>query len=230
MNAGFRQSGTDIEFGPLTVGPGLPGLTPGCYLALHSHSGSRGTGAMVCEHYSKLAMARHAKTLSEPFKRLAWLDLSSAEGQEYWAAMQLMGRYASANHALIHDSILRRFGAAHFAHRRPRQPRLEVGPPPAARTGRRTAFRRPRRGPYGLQRHRRSHGRPGRPGGARRPLRPAPLRENRISSRIQRRSRPLRVSVSPCTVFSFSRQGPCGNVLFEKPLDKRPRPGSGWVG
>lgn len=113
-----RQLGTSgsgnhfVEFGPLTVGPGLPGLAPGCYLALLSHSGSRGTGAMVCQHYSKLAMARHAKTLSEPFKRLAWLDLRSAEGQEYWAAMQLMGRYASANHALIHASILRRLGAA----------------------------------------------------------------------------------------------------------------------
>ena len=36
------------------------GLEPGEYLALLSHCGSRGTGAQVCEHYSSVAMDRHA--------------------------------------------------------------------------------------------------------------------------------------------------------------------------
>jgi tRNA-splicing ligase RtcB len=43
-------------------------------------------------------------------RHLAWLSLDSAEGQEYWAAMELMGRYAAANHLLIHQHIARHLG------------------------------------------------------------------------------------------------------------------------
>jgi len=41
---------------------------------------------------------------------LAWLDMDSAEGQEYWLAMELMGRYAAANHKLIHHHIAKHLG------------------------------------------------------------------------------------------------------------------------
>jgi tRNA-splicing ligase RtcB len=106
-----------VEFGVLTVpseapasgGEPLSGLAPGSYLALLSHSGSRGTGAAVCAYYSKLAKERHPELVS-PYTHLAWLDLDSAEGQEYWAAMELMGRYAAANHRLIHQHIARNLG------------------------------------------------------------------------------------------------------------------------
>ena len=122
-----------VEFGVLTVeepiiragGKGLPPSTmqsdvggrraigaafpPGRYLALLSHSGSRGTGAAVCDHYSRLAMKRHPD-LPKEMRHLAWLDLDSAEGREYWGAMELMGRYAAANHALIHRHIARHLG------------------------------------------------------------------------------------------------------------------------
>lgn len=98
-----------VEFGSLTVTNAEAGLPEGVYLALLSHSGSRGTGAAVCQHYSKVAKARHTD-LPAPLAHLAWLDLNSHDGQEYWAAMQLMGRYASANHALIHEHIVRRLG------------------------------------------------------------------------------------------------------------------------
>jgi tRNA-splicing ligase RtcB len=85
-------------------------LPPGTYVALLSHSGSRGTGAAVCDHYSKVAVREHPDLPSE-LKRLAWLSLDSAEGQEYWAAMELMGRYAAANHACIHQHIAENLGA-----------------------------------------------------------------------------------------------------------------------
>ena len=104
-----------VEFGTLTVkepqaGEPVPlGLPPGDYVALLSHSGSRGTGAAVCEHYSKLAMALHPD-LPKEHKHLAWLPLDSEEGAEYWAAMELMGRYAAANHALIHRHIAGHLG------------------------------------------------------------------------------------------------------------------------
>jgi tRNA-splicing ligase RtcB len=42
---------------------------------------------------------------------LAWLDLDSDDGAEYWAAMNLMGEYAAANHACIHASIAKNLGA-----------------------------------------------------------------------------------------------------------------------
>lgn len=104
-----------VEFGAFTVAPDSDGetalgLPPGEYLALLSHSGSRGTGAQVCDVYSKRAMARH-DTLPKELKHLAWLSLDDEDGQEYWGAMNLMGRYAAANHALIHKYIARKLGA-----------------------------------------------------------------------------------------------------------------------
>jgi tRNA-splicing ligase RtcB len=98
-----------VEFGKLTVLDVAAGLAPGTYLALLSHSGSRGAGAQVAGHYSKLARALHPELPNE-LSHLAWLDLSSEPGQEYWAAMELMGKYAAANHALIHRHIAKALG------------------------------------------------------------------------------------------------------------------------
>lgn len=99
-----------VEFGQLTLHEPELGLPAGEYLALLSHSGSRGTGAQVCAHYSKLAQQAHPE-LPKNLQHLAWLDLDSAEGAEYWAAMELMGRYAAANHELIHRHIAEHLGA-----------------------------------------------------------------------------------------------------------------------
>lgn len=112
----WKQLGTSgsgnhfVEFGEFTVTNEELGLEPGEYLALLSHSGSRGTGAQVCEYYSRRAMSRH-DYLPKELKHLAWLSLDEADGQEYWAAMNLMGQYAAANHALIHRHIARKLGA-----------------------------------------------------------------------------------------------------------------------
>lgn len=99
-----------VELGVLEVDGGPIGLRPGDYLALLSHSGSRGAGAAVAAHYSRIAMAAHPELPAEQ-RRLAWLDLRSAAGAEYWSAMQLMGGYAAANHACIHDQVARHLGA-----------------------------------------------------------------------------------------------------------------------
>jgi tRNA-splicing ligase RtcB len=98
-----------VEFGELTVFDAAMGLARGAYLALLSHSGSRGTGANVAQHYSRLARVLHPE-LPKELSHLAWLDLSTEAGQEYWAAMELMGRYAAANHELIHRHIARALG------------------------------------------------------------------------------------------------------------------------
>jgi tRNA-splicing ligase RtcB (3'-phosphate/5'-hydroxy nucleic acid ligase) len=99
-----------VEFGLFTLDKNDLGLKAGQYLALLSHSGSRGSGANVASHYSKLAKDLHPE-LPKQLKHLAWLDLDSEAGQEYWEAMQLMGRYASANHELIHYHIARNLKA-----------------------------------------------------------------------------------------------------------------------
>ncbi len=99
-----------VEFGIFTAKEQIQNLPPGEYVALLSHSGSRGTGAAVCDYYSKLAVKKHPE-LPKELQRLAWLSLDEAEGQEYWAAMELMGLYAAANHALIHRHIAKNLGA-----------------------------------------------------------------------------------------------------------------------
>jgi tRNA-splicing ligase RtcB len=98
-----------VEFGQLSVLNDAAGLPAGEYLALLSHSGSRGTGAQIAAHYSKAAMKAHPE-LPRELTHLAWLDLASEAGQEYWSAMELMGRYAAANHGLIHQHIARALG------------------------------------------------------------------------------------------------------------------------
>lgn len=99
-----------VEFGIVTLERTQLGLEPGEYVALLSHSGSRGPGAAVCKTYSDIA-ASILPAAYDRFKRLAWLSLDSEAGQEYWAAMNLMGEYASANHHVIHERVLKIVGA-----------------------------------------------------------------------------------------------------------------------
>lgn len=79
------------------------GLLPGRYLAVLSHSGSRGLGANIAQHYTKIA--REQCLLPKEAQHLAWLDLDSEAGQEYWLAMNLAGDYASACHNHIHQRL-----------------------------------------------------------------------------------------------------------------------------
>jgi len=102
------------EFGTLTLERDDLGLQAGVYLALLTHSGSRGTGADVAQHYSSRAMDNHPE-LPKELRHLSWLDLDSEAGQEYWGAMQLMGKYAAANHELIHRAVVKNLGVAVFA-------------------------------------------------------------------------------------------------------------------
>ena len=118
----WKQLGTSgsgnhfAEFGLLTLSEPQPdvGLEAGEYVALLSHSGSRGAGAAVCSTYSAIARTKLPGKY-EDLQRLAWLDLDSEAGQEYWAAMNLMGDYAAANHDVIHRTIAKLLGATIIA-------------------------------------------------------------------------------------------------------------------
>lgn len=105
----WRQLGTSgggnhfVEFGLVKVGVPLSvalKMVTGWYIGLLSHSGSRGPGAKTCNKYTKIAKVKN------PAGELSWLDLSTSEGQEYWAAMTLMGEFAAANHECIHQKVL----------------------------------------------------------------------------------------------------------------------------
>jgi tRNA-splicing ligase RtcB len=78
-------------------------LPVGQYLGLLSHSGSRGLGAAIAQHYTKVAMSKCP--LPPEARYLAWLGLDTQEGQEYWRAMNLAGDYASACHHDIHRRL-----------------------------------------------------------------------------------------------------------------------------
>jgi len=101
-----------VEFGVLTIEERDDelNLDQGTYVALMSHSGSRGTGAAVCSTYSDIARSKLPDKYAD-LGRLAWLDMDSEHGQEYWAAMNLMGDYAAANHDVIHGLVTKLLGA-----------------------------------------------------------------------------------------------------------------------
>ena len=99
-----------VEFGKLVVQDAAVGVAPGEYLALMSHSGSRGAGATVAGHYSRMAKRLHPE-LPKELGNLSWLDLDTEAGRDYWEAMQLMGKYAAANHSCIHRHVAENLGA-----------------------------------------------------------------------------------------------------------------------
>src|SRR5688572_9783895 len=78
-------------------------LPNGNYAAILSHSGSRSLGANIAQHYTTIAMSKCK--LPREAKHLAWLDLNSEEGNEYWIAMNLAGEYAKACHDRIHKNL-----------------------------------------------------------------------------------------------------------------------------
>lgn len=98
-----------VEWGSFKLREPMFGLQPGDYLALLSHSGSRGVGAKIADRFSKLAMEKHPD-LDKSVKHLAWLSMDSEDGQEYWLSMELAGRFASANHYIIHQRVARAMG------------------------------------------------------------------------------------------------------------------------
>ena len=116
----YRQLGTSgtgnhfVEWGSFHLLEPELGLQPGEYLALLSHSGSRSVGFKIAERYSRLAMEKHPN-LDKSIRHLAWLPLDSEEGQEYWLSMELAGRFASANHSIIHHRVAKAVDLKEFA-------------------------------------------------------------------------------------------------------------------
>lgn len=98
-----------VEFGEITLQErNVLNLPEGSYVALLSHSGSRGLGAAIAKHYSLLA--RDVCRLPREAQHFAWLDLDTEAGQEYWMSMNLAGDYARACHERIHLNLSKALG------------------------------------------------------------------------------------------------------------------------
>ena len=112
-NKAYNQLGTSgggnhfVEFGVVDLlEVNEFDMPAGKYLGILSHSGSRGLGANIARLYTKIAVEKCL--LPKGSQHLAWLDLNTEDGMEYWMAMNLAGDYASACHHDIH----RRLGKA----------------------------------------------------------------------------------------------------------------------
>ncbi|MFN8371742.1 MAG: RtcB family protein [Anaerolineae bacterium] len=117
QNKAYEQLGTSgsgnhfVDWCEITLEKDSPDLElkAGKYLGVMSHSGSRGVGFQIADHYSKLAQQMHPN-LDKSVRHLAWLPMTWAEGQEYWLAMNLAGRFAHANHETIHYKLAKAVG------------------------------------------------------------------------------------------------------------------------
>jgi tRNA-splicing ligase RtcB len=110
-----RQLGTSgngnhfVEFGEIELlADNTLGLPAKRYAALLTHSGSRGLGSAIAKHYTQIAM--NTCKLPRQAQQLAWLDMNSEAGQEYWLTMTLAGNYAKACHERIHANLLKALG------------------------------------------------------------------------------------------------------------------------
>lgn len=116
LDKAYKQLGTSgggnhfVEFGIVKLETVLPEwkIQPGDYFAVLSHSGSRGLGANIAKQYTYLATKQCP--LPKNVQHLAWLDLNTHDGQEYWMAMNLAGDYAKACHDDIHRRIAKILG------------------------------------------------------------------------------------------------------------------------
>jgi len=113
----YKQLGTSgggnhfVEFGTVTITDQNNewGLPLGEFVGVLAHSGSRGLGANIAKHYTYLATKQ--TPLPKQVQHLAWLDLNTHDGQEYWLAMNLAGDYAKACHDNIHKRISKLLGS-----------------------------------------------------------------------------------------------------------------------
>jgi tRNA-splicing ligase RtcB len=116
LSKAYKQLGTSgggnhfVEFGIAKITNPLNEwkIGAGEYFAVLSHSGSRGLGANIAKHYTYLATKQCP--LPKNVQHLAWLDLNTHDGQEYWLAMNLAGDYAKACHDDIHRRIAKAIG------------------------------------------------------------------------------------------------------------------------
>lgn len=71
-------------------------------VCLVTHHGSRGPGAFLYSSGVKLAEKMTRKVAERVLKQNAWIPAESREGEDYWAALQLIRKWTKANHSCLH--------------------------------------------------------------------------------------------------------------------------------
>ena len=71
-----------------------------------THHGSRGVGAKLFKKAMHIAEKIRKKLSPDTLKQNAWIPFDSEEGQEYWAALQIIRDWTKQNHTCIHDAVV----------------------------------------------------------------------------------------------------------------------------
>lgn len=79
--------------------------------ALVTHHGSRKPGAMLYKRGMAVAEKLRRERAPEVLKANAWIDFDSRDGEDYWAALQIIRDWTKANHFALHDMTLEAIGA-----------------------------------------------------------------------------------------------------------------------
>ena len=104
-----------VEFGEVILDDNNGfGIKAGKYVGLLSHSGSRGLGAKIAEYFTRQAVS--VCQLPREVSQLAWLNMDSDIGADYWQSMQLAGDYAEACHEQIHKNLMTALGLKAITH------------------------------------------------------------------------------------------------------------------
>lgn len=80
-------------------------------LAIVSHFGSRGPGAMLYKIGMEIAERYRQEFSPETLPGNAWIPADSEEGRSYWAALQIMREWTKSSHEAIHDAAIEKVGA-----------------------------------------------------------------------------------------------------------------------
>jgi len=75
-----------------------------------THHGSRGVGALLYKNGMHVAEKFRRERSPETAPANAWLPTDTPEGQDYWAALQLVRRWTKLNHEVLHDALAAQLG------------------------------------------------------------------------------------------------------------------------
>lgn len=90
-----------VDWGYVEFTQDYNGIPAGKYVAVMTHSGSRGVGYNIADYYVHKAKECN-KGLDSELMNLAWLDMNTDHGKGYYQFMNMAGDYASACHREIH--------------------------------------------------------------------------------------------------------------------------------
>lgn len=76
----------------------------GC-TALVTHHGSRAPGAKLYKSGMRVAEKFRRKLSPETLKANAWIPADTQEGDDYWAALQIIRSWTKANHFALHEAV-----------------------------------------------------------------------------------------------------------------------------